>query len=555
MPWANWFRPFRVGEVEAALALNPSPFIGDDRALAQLRYVERYADSLGCQSFVVEDKYIDRDYMEDHSVFYSKCIRPYANFCRRIHFFSEVPGVAAEKVRALHQHAQGKVANQAARLCDDLSADLYLGFSVIKPLDGSPVGRTVLACLPGREPAEDGSEKVTLRNYGGCKLYHANFLGVRWAVNGLAFQQQDVGVSACATTAIWSSLHKASVHEAIEPATPVGITQLATRFSLVGGRSMPAGGLEIDQMCEAIRASGLAPSLFRVRGKRDLAKFLIRVGIQSGHAPILLLKNSGAEGHAVTAIGTKSECDSDEAISVASAATPILYIHDDRFGPNIRCELGTMDAPSPQLQKASDEMEQSLQVSIRPPSQTQEESKMESGISTIDISDLDDSGVEGLVRPVETTAKNDVWELTHVLIPIHPKIRLSLVDFKTLEVRIESLIRDFADVFPLSEFEPLKHETLVFDTRLVRTSAYVSTAIRELPESDARNEIIEELVSSLNKPRYVGRVRVHSRHFQPIDCLFDTTSTYRNIQCLGIVAATDRTGLTPLMIDYLTKST
>jgi len=36
----------------------------------------------------VEQHYIDRDHIEDHSVFYSKSLYPYPNFCCRVHFFS-----------------------------------------------------------------------------------------------------------------------------------------------------------------------------------------------------------------------------------------------------------------------------------------------------------------------------------------------------------------------------------------------------------------------------------------------------------------------------------
>src|ERR1019366_10680056 len=49
---------------------------------------ETYAQELGCSTVVVEQRYIDRDYMEDHSVFYSKSLFPYPNFCRRVHFFA-----------------------------------------------------------------------------------------------------------------------------------------------------------------------------------------------------------------------------------------------------------------------------------------------------------------------------------------------------------------------------------------------------------------------------------------------------------------------------------
>ncbi len=542
--WAAWIRSFEVGEIESALELAPSPFIGDERALRQLRYVERYADSIGCKCFAIEQRYIDRDYMEDHSVFYSKCLREYSNFCRRIHFFKASADEVISKIGEFQENVYGKTQDEFFQLSSSLSESLYLGFSVVKPLDGSPVGRTVLACLPNRQPTDNGE---ILRNYGGCMPYHANFLGARWTVRGLAFQQQDVGVSACATTAIWSSLHKASAHETIEPATPVGITQLATRFSLSGGRSMPAGGLEIDQMCEAIRASGLAPSLFRVRGNRDLAKFLIRVAIHSGHAPILLLKNKDAEGHAVTALGTKTICDPDDGVSVATSETSVLYVHDDRFGPNIRCDLGTMDPGDAIAMSANGQTEQSLKVSITPPDSEK--------IKNDSIEQFDDCGIEGLVPDNAVTGNVDHWELMHVLIPVHAKIRLSIVDLRTLEARIGELVKDFTTTFPQLPLGDDWGQDIAFDTQIIRASEYTVQSLCSIPPSQSRSAILSELICSLNHPRYLGRIRILSRQFSPIDCLFDTTSTYRNIQCLGIIAALEKDDLTGLLIDYLRTST
>src|SRR5207249_3635298 len=112
-----------------------------------------------------------------------------------------------------------------ATASQEFSGD-YLGFSVIKPLSGSPVGRTVLACY-GKEKG-DG----TIRLFPGTRDYRVHVLGIELLIRGLAFQQQDLGVSACATTALWCSLQKLRDREELGGAVPAQITQLASRFTL-----------------------------------------------------------------------------------------------------------------------------------------------------------------------------------------------------------------------------------------------------------------------------------------------------------------------------------
>ena len=106
---------------------------------------------------------------------------------------------------------------------------------MIRPLDGCPVGRTVLRLLP-REKKEDKSIRVM-----SCtRPYRAHFLGVRLHVGGLAFQQQDLGVSRCSTIALWCALHKAGESEHLTNATPAEITHRASQYRLPFGRPMPS---------------------------------------------------------------------------------------------------------------------------------------------------------------------------------------------------------------------------------------------------------------------------------------------------------------------------
>ena len=98
---AQQFHTFGRKPLDKVLNLLEPPLVRDEDedglAFRQLTYVERYVERLGCKSILVEHNYIDRDYMEDHSVFYSRSLHPYTNRCQRVHFFrAETGTVRAE---------------------------------------------------------------------------------------------------------------------------------------------------------------------------------------------------------------------------------------------------------------------------------------------------------------------------------------------------------------------------------------------------------------------------------------------------------------------------
>jgi len=97
-----------------------------------------------------------------------------------------------------------------------LVREAYMGFSVIKPLQGSPVGRTVILPLQRRHRKRNCGGK-----FNGTRYYNVHLLGIELEICGLIFQQQDVGVSACATTALWSSLSKTKDFEDLSTPTPL----------------------------------------------------------------------------------------------------------------------------------------------------------------------------------------------------------------------------------------------------------------------------------------------------------------------------------------------
>src|SRR5258705_6116095 len=55
----------------------------------QLTYLSAYLSALGCRTVVMESHYVDRDYIDDMSLLYSRSLRAYQNYCGRLHFFTE----------------------------------------------------------------------------------------------------------------------------------------------------------------------------------------------------------------------------------------------------------------------------------------------------------------------------------------------------------------------------------------------------------------------------------------------------------------------------------
>ena len=325
---------------ELRLAGSSIPSLGSD-PLYQLSYIESYLAKLGCQTVLLEGHYIDRDFMEDVSVFYARNLVAPTNHCRRLHFFNLPPTkVRAEFRRLLNQRSTIKRDEYELR-CHMFSREHYQGFCVVRPLRGSPIGRTVLACFPSS--TDDGAT----RQFPCARDYTAHLTGVTLTVRGLAFQQQDVGVSACATTALWSALSKVRDLEDIGNATPAQITMMASRNNLPYGRAMPSEGLSVDQMCQAVQAIGVAPELFRAFTEASrtstivsLVRGYIHAATVSEISPVLILQRRG-ESHAVTVVGMRSRnATGSMAARTHDAADDVeaLYVHDDRVGPAVRAE-------------------------------------------------------------------------------------------------------------------------------------------------------------------------------------------------------------------------
>ncbi|PQO28910.1 hypothetical protein [Blastopirellula marina] len=466
-----------------ALQIRAVPFQSESDSFLQLRYIEQYAADLNCECFAIETHYIDRDYIEDHSAFYSKSLNPYPNFCKRVHFFAGDVGVVAQRLTdAVRQGTTtGIEAYRAA--CRKFSADHYLGFAVIKPLQGTPVGRTVMKCYPSE--SSDGTYR---RRFCCTKEYVAHFHGCELTVSGLAFQQQDIGVSACATTALWSALQKTADAEPIAAMTPVQITQYATRYSLPSGRPMPSEGLNIGQMCSAVQATGASPNLFRVEGNHRQARIILRTAILSGFAPVLALHNPMLGGHAVTAVGLKETVSSTEPdVHFHEHVVTGIYLHDDRLGPNLKCTF--RESPNP-----------------------------------------DDSlGLDVQLRDSPTIEQ---WELRYILVPMHPKIRLSFADLESISSLVLQTLLAIHKVHVKGKIE-VKEAPIGFDCRVLRAHHFLERLIVE--DNGIDPEHLERIGKAVAPARYLGVIRVSGPFFSQFDLVVDTTGTLTNPNYLGVI--------------------
>jgi len=503
------FLPFDTVPLEQAIQLTVPPFVQAAKALRQLRYVQEYAAELGCKTLVVEQFYIDRDYIEDHSVFYSKSLYPYPNYCRRIHFFMEEVARLQEQLQRIVEVGIREGEEVYRQACREFADRTYLGFTVIKPLHGSPVGRTVLRCYPEKPENPADSSR---RDFSGTRVYTAHLLGVELSVRGLAFQQQDIGVSACATTAVWSALQKMRDHEDISPVTPAQITSLAAKFSLPFGRAMPSEGLSIDQMCQAVQAVGVSPNVFRADHTEDTRGYLYSA-LKSGLAPVLVLKK-GNSYHAVTAVGMKIRIPHQA--SPVALSTPLiddvagdllaLYVHDDRHGAYLRADLA------------------------------------------------DASGVPSLQLPVRhPTQKTEAWTMTHVLVPIHSKIRLSLAVLRQLSLQLAATTHQTREA--IEKHLPggfIQDPTISFESWIVRAHRYVESAFLDM--QDLVPQRVSDLCEKVTMARYLGVVRLTASYFDPIDVLIDTTSTEKNPHFLGLFTPRSSLPLTRVIGQRLARA-
>lgn len=295
------------------------------KRFSRLDYLHRYLTELDCVTMVVEDPYVDGDYLDDYAQYYAKCFREYKRFCKRLHFFS---------TKLSGKDFASLIERKLSDKREERFLNAYLGFTVAKPLPEAIIGRTILHTYP-----RDGER----RNFPAIRKYDVNPYGLQLEVDSLAFQEQDTVVGACATSALWSAFQKSCQLFGKEAPTPATITQLATRHFL-SARALPSHGLNVLQICEAIRGVGLEPEVFTVRPNVPVVS-LTYAYVRAGLPAILAIDVQQRGLHAVTVLGYSLEGAPvrETEVSPCSRMLPLrgldvskFYVHDDQIGPFAR---------------------------------------------------------------------------------------------------------------------------------------------------------------------------------------------------------------------------
>lgn len=308
---------------------------------ASVEYLAAYLDELKVQSVIVEDDYVDRHYLDDFASYYSRSFRAPPPRCARLHFF-EVEAGELEKDFA-------GAFGEGAQL-DEIEARLnskYVGFVVKRPLLGAAIGRTVLRTYP----ADDR------RHYEVLRPYKVDVCGLHLVVNGLAYQEQDVGAAVCASTALWSALQRVAHVAGHRTPTPSAITKAANS-------PFPASdGLHELQMASALSGLGYTADKFVPAENRTLFRAKVVSCLQS-HLPVVLLmyrKMTTAVGeipigHAVTVTGFSEPPSVVDVpptqpnlppLPMKSGSLDVVYVHDDNLGSHAHYELFDSDEPTP----------------------------------------------------------------------------------------------------------------------------------------------------------------------------------------------------------------
>src|SRR5439155_6826742 len=140
--------------------------------------------------------------------------------------------------------------------------------------------------------------------------------------------------------ALWCAFHQTAARFNTPAPRPASITR-AANVVMHNARPIPAHGLNVQQMCNAIASVGLDPEVVEVRKNTPLVSLLyghLRMGL-----PVLLgVRIEGAGMHAITLTGyslrqaraLKQEvAGGEKSIPMVGLRIDEFYAHDDQFGP------------------------------------------------------------------------------------------------------------------------------------------------------------------------------------------------------------------------------
>lgn len=254
------------------------------------------------RSVVVERRYIDADYRSEHQRFYAAAFRRSPSVCHRLHFFRD-------ELESLEDI--------------DAAKESYVGYSIMRPLDKAPVGRTLLA------PPQSLPRTVFC-----CAEEIVHLFGTSLRVEGMPFMSQDEQLLRCAHAVQWMVLHYAHRRYDMPRRLSADVQEASVGGEMLG-RQTPSQGLSYSQLVGGLYRLGVSTHPISLPGtkagseaRRALSLFatLCRY-VNSGMPPIVL---SDEHAWVVVGYGSRTERAAHDDI--------VLFVHDDAHGPYIRID-------------------------------------------------------------------------------------------------------------------------------------------------------------------------------------------------------------------------
>lgn len=473
---------------------------------SRIDYLEDHLKGLAVASMVTEDPYTDGEYLEDFAAYYAKCHAEYPRLCKRIHFFSTPKGRPS-----LHEPGtlDALIVAQDDKLLSDYQA-AYLGFVVARPLPETVIGRTALKHWPEIE----GNK---LRMFPLLPSNAAHLLGLEFSVGkSLAFQEQDSACGACATVALWSAIQQASKLFGTSCPRPATITQLASPLHAhVLGRTLPSHGLSVLQMCNAIRATGLEPEVFRLRTARGEAPTVEWLSLIQGYVaasvPVIVIGHiKGREGlHAVTVCGLghdaqgttpRSESGEPPPITLSGSRLRALYVHDDQRGPY--CHYYPTDALAP----------------------------------------TDRACLREYADHVPQDRRQRVLEPIYAIVPIYGKVRISYLDIQRSIAGLSAILEQLLGTAVL-QFE--------WDIQLALSNDLKTGIRRRLSDASEYRDILQSPL-----PRFIWVTKLTASDKVLWEILWDATDTPRSVPIIRSIwlSLTVKETLVTRLADFLSRN-
>lgn len=210
----------------------------DNSFLAVVKYLVDYHHA---KTAVIEERYIDRDWSNEFSNFYSKTFQYRHGFCTRIHFFQDELSDLEEVQRFWETKESG-----------------YLGYIVRRPVEVGKVGRSLIMPYQFRDFF-----------YLCCIEREVHLFGRTRTIRGIPYIQQDAMVMSCAQSTIWMATNYMHHAHKLSRIYPHDITFSSTEMFSYLGRPIPSNGLTVDQMVHGLNHLGLSPVFYTKPQKTD----------------------------------------------------------------------------------------------------------------------------------------------------------------------------------------------------------------------------------------------------------------------------------------------